>query len=257
MTPLPLNRLTASPACNPDLAAEAAMAAYARLGFRQFEVFTDWAKSSLVVGSQAEAYRALANRYGMAITSMHFPKVIPGDEASWELFAQALQDAKTLGVRHAILKCADRPAYRAALPRMLDLLDPVGLTGLVGNHKGTAINSPEDLREVLEAVSDPRLRVLFEVGHFEAVGVRWADAYPLVRERLGLVHLKDIRDGRSVLYGTGTVDLPGLFERLESDGYTGSYVIEIEVREPGGSTRPLEHALAYLRARSILREVAA
>lgn len=248
MIPLDFDRLVASPACNPDLPAEEAFAAYGRLGFRNFEVFTGWTKSAFAVGSQPGDYRAAAARHGLRLTSMHFPKVVPGDAASWELFTRAAQAAQALGVEQAILKCDDRPAYRESLPRQLDLLEPWGLTGLIGNHKGTALSRPEDVGEVLAAVPDPRLRVLFEVGHYEAVGVRWEDAYPALRHRVSLVHLKDMRDGRSVLYGTGTVDLPGLFARLDADGYTGRYVIEIEVREAGGGTRPLEQALTHLRA---------
>ena len=61
------------------------------------------------------------------------------------------------------------------------------------------------------------------------------------------MHIKDQVGPQSVPYGTGEIDLPALFETLEARGYTGDYVVEMEVADRAHTVAYLRDALAYIR----------
>lgn len=100
---------------------------------------------------------------------------------------------------------------------------------------------------MLDGIGDPRMKTLLEAGHFHSVGVSWREGYDLLRDTIALVHIKDQVGRQSVPFGTGEVDLPGLFRWMRSVGYTGDYVVEMEVADPENTLRYLADALAYLR----------
>jgi sugar phosphate isomerase/epimerase len=47
--------------------------------------------------------------------------------------------------------------------------------------------------------------------------------------RIALIHVNDIRDGRSVLYGTGEVDFRRADAAVKASGYEGNIVVELEL----------------------------
>jgi sugar phosphate isomerase/epimerase len=72
-----------------------------------------------------------------------------------------------------------------------------------------------------------------------------AEGYPLVRDRVGSVHVKDFRliDGRRtwVMLGDGVVDWPRQIRLLAEDGYDGLFVAEPHLRgTPGEGERLVE-----------------
>ena len=48
-------------------------------------------------------------------------------------------------------------------------------------------------------------------------------------------------------FGTGEIDLVGLFEHMRSVGYDGDYVVEMEVADKENTLRYLAGAVEYLR----------
>ena len=100
---------------------------------------------------------------------------------------------------------------------------------MLQNHKGSAITTLQDFREVLRAVNDPHMKAVLEVGHFQRAGVHWRDGWDLLGERIALIHVNDIRDGESVPFGTGTVDFAGLMKQIKQSGYAGNIVLELEL----------------------------
>ncbi|TVR54406.1 MAG: sugar phosphate isomerase/epimerase [Puniceicoccaceae bacterium] len=241
------NRLVASPACNPQWSAPEAFAAYQNLGFQKFEVFTSWVHSRFEVGSDPAAYRGLAGQHGLRLTSFHLPVLDPDQPTDWETFAVAADAARALGASIVLYKAKTREAYVRGAPRALDLLESRGLTPVLQNHRGSALDSLENTLTTLEQINDPRMKVLLEVGHLHAAGCPWQAAWPALGSRTVLVHIKDIADGRSVPYGTGEVDLRGLFSTLSDHGYEGDIVVEIEIREEPETDRHLREALDFLR----------
>ncbi|MEX0887753.1 MAG: sugar phosphate isomerase/epimerase family protein [Phycisphaeraceae bacterium] len=234
-----MQRLVASPACVPQLPLDAALDAYARLGFRNFEAFTQWAGSHLDVTSDPAAYVAAARERNMRYTSMHLPPV-KGAELDVTLAAavQASRFAEAIGAGVVLFKADSREAYIKAGRRYLDLIDEagIGVTPVLQNHKGTPITSLGDFRQVIDGINDARMKHLLEVGHFHRAGVLWRDGYELLAGRIALVHINEIRGDQSVSFGTGEVDFAGLFDRLASDGYAGHIVVELEL-----DTRDTDH----------------
>ena len=224
-----MTSLVVSPCSNPDMELEEVFAAYAALGYTQFEMFTEWAKSHAEVEDAPAPYLELAKRYGFAYTSMHLPPINEDLEGSLERAVRGARFARDLGAGVVLFKATSRPLYLQAAGRFLDAIAGLGVTPVLQNHCGTPLSSLEDCAEVIAGLHDSRLRTLLEVGHFHKAGVPWAEAYPLLRGSLALVHLKDMVGPRPVPFGTGEVDFPGLFAQLKADGYSGNFVIEMEV----------------------------
>lgn len=221
-------RLVSSPCCLPKAPLEQVLPAYAALGFGKFEVFTDWAAAAFDVDRDPAFYLDQAQRCGMRFTSLHLPKVTGDFAPSLDRAIQGVRFAKALGVEVVLFKADTRDNYVRAAKAVLDACEEAGLTAVVQNHAGTAITSLEDYREVLDRIADDRLKGLFEVGHFHKAGVLWHAGYELLRGRIALVHIKDMRDGEPVPFGAGEIDFSGLFRQLHRDGYAGDFVVEIE-----------------------------
>ena len=48
-------------------------------------------------------------------------------------------------------------------------------------------------------------------------------------------------------FGTGEIDLPGLFAHMDAAGYAGDYVVEMEVKDTENTLKYLADALAYMK----------
>ncbi len=241
------DELIISPCCNPDLGLEAALAAYQPLGFRYFEAFTSWAASALDIAQSPKAYRDLAERYGFSFASMHLPPVDDDRKASLDHAIKAAEFAAALGVKVVLFKATNRPNYIATARTFLDRTESLGLITVVQNHAGSPITTLEDYREVLDGIHDDRLEAVLEVGHFHTAGIPWRKGYTFLEGRIGLVHIKDQVGPVSVPYGTGEIDLPGLFEQLRTAQCRAPVVVEMEVKDAENTLRYLEEAMAYLK----------
>lgn len=284
------SRLVASPCCLPQLALDPLLHLYRGIGFGKIELFTSagWASAVDPSGDaddQHKLRRRVADR-GMRVTSMHLPPVTAGLEESLGLAvriaehavqggnsspklpavtrdvdesvaqaAAAARFARELGAEVVLFKATTRDLYIESAGKFLQEINGLGLTPVLQNHAGAAISTLDDFREVLAGIGDPRIRTLLEVGHFARVGIDWREAYDILGETIALVHVNDIDDrGRSVLFGTGTVDFAGLLRHLDNVGYTGNIVVELEL---DGHTNSVEPTMTGLRrALEFLRDVA-
>jgi sugar phosphate isomerase/epimerase len=217
------------------------------IGYRNFEVFTSWAKSSIDYHLDPQPFRDEFERRGMRVSSFHLPPIGDDIEVTLRESLTACRFAKALGAEVVLYKANSRPNYIAAAKRFLDGAGALGLTPVLQNHAGTAVSTLEDFREVLDGIRDDRLQALLEVGHFHSVGVGWKQAYEQLQGRIALVHIKDQIGRQSVPFGTGEIDLPGLFARLEADGYRGRIVIEMEVKDSENTLQYLADALRYVQ----------
>jgi sugar phosphate isomerase/epimerase len=242
-----MNPLVASPCSTPGLTLDQALAAYAGIGFRRFEAFTGWVKSALDPAAPAIPYREHAARHGMAYHSMHLPAITPEEAGEPRAAIDAATFAAELGCDVVLFKAVDLATYQRAAGPYLDATADLPVTPVLQNHAGSALATPDDFREVLAGIADPRMKTLLEVGHFHTVGVDWREGLELLGDSVALVHIKDQVGPQSVPFGTGEIDLPGLFERLEADGYEGGYVVEMEVADPENTLGYLEQAYAYCR----------
>jgi sugar phosphate isomerase/epimerase len=216
------------------------LAAYAGLGFDKFEVFTGWVKSAFDIDSDPKFYRDKGDQYGMHFTSFHLPPIDDDQAASPDRAIEAARFAEAIGARIVLYKATSRRNYVEAAARFLDGIEDLDVVPVVQNHFGTPVTTLEDVKEVHEGIADSRMKALLEVGHFHSAGVGWQDAIDYLGDRIVLVHIKDQVGRQSVPYGTGEVDLPGLFSTMHERGYLGDYVVEMEVEDR-------EHTMTYLK----------
>lgn len=223
-----MERLVASPVCEPALSLEESLAAYAAMGFTKFEAFTGWVASALRADGDADDYLEVARRHGMRYVSVHLPQVSRDDPATLEAAVEAARLADALEADVVLYKAATRRDYVEAAPAFLAATGDLDVTPVVQNHAGTALESPEDVREVLEGIADPRVMGLLEVGHFHQAGFTWRDGAEALGDRIALVHVKDMDGPEPVPFGRGEVDFPALFGHMREVGYEGDYVVELE-----------------------------
>jgi len=223
------DQLVASPCSNPELDLDTVLSRYHELGFSKFEVFTSWAKSAFDFRGAPESYVAKGKQYSMAFTSMHLPVIGEDLEAGIDQAVAVARFAHGLGVKVVLLKAKTRDLVIEAARPFLDRVQDLTITTTVQNHVGTAISDLADYRAVLEGVADTRLKTVLEVGMFCSVGVSWAEACEVLDGTIALVHLKDQIQEERVPFGEGDVDFAGLFAHMDSHGYDGEYVVEMEV----------------------------
>lgn len=249
-----LDRIVVSPCSNPGMTWDEALNAYATLGYKNFEVFTSWAHSAVDLERPPRSYRESARKYGMALTSMHLPPVTEAFQASLDLAITAAGFAQSIGAEVVLYKAATRELYIRGARPFLDAIEGLSITPVLQNHAGTALSTPDDFREVIAGINDSRMKTLLEVGQFHTVGVSWRQGWDLLGDSIVLVHIKDQIGAQSVPFGTGEIDLPGLLDHLRSAGYTGRYVVEMEVEDRENTLRYLGEALEYMKGyRALLK----
>ncbi len=109
-----------------------------------------------------------------------------------------------------------------------------GITVGIENH-GRLINDGDRLKDLFDDVASPVLGMTIDTGNFCWAGHSLETAhryFDVLAPYTVNVHVKDGRfeDGEWVLYpvGRGDIDLPGLFDRLDEEGYDGPIVSEYE-----------------------------
>ena len=246
-------RFVGSPCCLPALPPEELFPAYQKLGLTKYEAFSAWSRTRHEWAGDPDADRRFAAKHGLEITSYHLPALVEDVEGSLAQALAAARYAARLGAKIVLLKAAKRELFGAAGKRFLDAVEKekLGLTTVVQNHAGSAISTPQDYREAFSLFEhDPRIKAVLEVGHFQRVGIGWREGWDLLRDRIALVHVNDIRHGKSVPYGTGEVDFYGLMKQIKTSGYGGDIVVELELEthqtNPAATLEGLSQALAFL-----------
>jgi inosose dehydratase len=158
---------------------------------------------------------------------------------------------------------------------MLDEIEEItaahGLHQVLHPHVNTLVETADELQRVLDASTVP---ICLDTGH---VTIGGADPVELATEhadRVGLVHLKDVRTDVAAQLNAGAISLmaavqAGLFAplgegdvpvaevitALEQRGYRGQYVLEQDVAITGGEppagegpARDVAKSVAYLRS---------
>lgn len=254
--PLPFrSRLVSTPAFFPHLKLEPVLELCRGMGFAKFEGFTEWATSRLDWRGDPAQPRRLADSMGLQFSSFHLPTVQGNSDADLDDLMVAARYAAGLGAKVVLFKAASRELYGTMGLRLLEGLssEALGLTPVLQNYHKGQIDTPADYLEVLGRLGeDPRMKALLEVGQFQRSGVTWREGWELMDGRIELMHINDIRQGRSVLYGTGDVDFPGLMKRVKTSGYSGNIVVELELatREtaPQETVDGVKKAVDYLEA---------
>lgn len=242
-----MHNLAGSPTVDPQMDVDSILSLCARMGLKKYEIMTSWVKSAFDIDRDPQYYLDLGQKYDLQFTSLHLPPVDDDQSASLDRAIKGARFAHALGVGVMIFKATSRENYIQSARAFLDAVDGLGLTTVITNHANSPIATLDDYRGVLDGVNDPRLKALLEVGHFHKVGVSWRDGYDLLGNRVALVHIKDMADEKPVPYGEGEVDFEGLFRHMQSVGYTGDYVFELEKVPRDQVERLMQMGLAYIQ----------
>lgn len=135
------------------------------------------------------------------------------------------------------------------------------------HHMATVVQTIEETKRLMDNTDSRYVHLCYDTGHFTFSGEDAAEAAALFGNRIGHVHLKDIRkdrmdaayqegywfrkavlEGCFTIPGDGFVDFPAVFKELEKAGYEGWLIVEAE-QDPA-KANPFEYAL---KARDYIR----
>jgi len=133
-----------------------------------------------------------------------------------------------------------REAMAEELAIWASKLDELDVTFCIKPHSNQAMGRPEEVLWMVERVNHPRMRGVYDYGHFMAFGLDLATTARQMAPHIGFVHLKDAvgraPDHRFVLPGEGGADHALLIRTMAEGGYTGPMVVEVSAHvfnQPG------------------------
>ena len=104
-------------------------------------------------------------------------------------------------------------------------------------HRGTMVEFPYQIGEIAKLTDAELVSFCFDTAHLSSGGGDSAELCEKHKDRLAYVHLKDINDRRRfVELGEGEIDLTGFWTTLQSIGFDGPLIVELDAsRDPRGS----------------------
>ena len=195
---------------------------------------------------ESENIRAMAERYGICLWSMHLPfgreekNLCAPDKAERErTLAMQIENLKTvhaLGIRRAVihggipLPQTEREKYFEIAKQNIAALQAeasrLGITICVETLMPSCIG--RNSRELLEILSaHPDLRVCLDTNHL--LGEDHADLIRRIGDRIVTTHISDYDfiDERHWLPGEGRIDWPLIMKTLDEVGYEGPILYEV------------------------------
>ena len=137
------------------------------------------------------------------------------------------------------------------------------------HHMATVIQTVEETKRLMDNTNPDYVYLCYDTGHFTFSSEDAVEAAKLFANRIGHVHLKDIRpdkmkqaqeegfrfrgavlEGCFTIPGDGCVDFPRVFEVLDKSGYEGWLLVEAE-QDPK-LANPFEYAV---KARKYIKQV--
>ncbi len=154
------------------------------------------------------------------------------------------------------------------LEKFADLAAKTGQRVVYHHHMGTGVQTTAEIDRLMESTDPDKVFLLLDVGHLRFSGEDPAAIASTYRNRIGHVHLKDVRldvlatvkesrlsflqavlAGVFTVPGDGETDFEPILRPLIQSNFDGWFVVEAE-QDPARAN-PLEYALA---ARQYLRE---
>jgi inosose dehydratase len=154
---------------------------------------------------------------------------------------------------------SNRPKDRAPTPaeyaRLGALMNEIGRRALdqgvrlvYHNHMHAFSETPEEVAHVLQQSDRRYLGLLFDIAHYRQGGGDPAQGLRRHRDRLAVVHLKDVVSPlpgatgdlrysyKFVELGRGKVDVPAAMAALKDIGYRGDVIVELDAPPEPGKT---------------------
>lgn len=114
-----------------------------------------------------------------------------------------------------------------------DIAEQEGIMLLHENETHIYGDTPERCLDIVTSCASPYLRCAFDPANFIKCGVRpMTDAYPLLKEYVEYIHIKDalLETGKVVPAGAGDGEVPLLLKSLQDRGYDGFLSLEPHLR---------------------------
>ncbi len=236
--------------------------------------------------ADADGVRAQLNRFGMSLLGGFTPLVLHDPAMRETAIAQATETAKLFeraGATKFVTAVVLDPGWSIPRPltadehrhlaQMFGVIDDIcgehGLEQVLHPHVQTLVETKSDVDRVLD---DCDVHWCLDTGHLAIGGVDPVAFAKEATERVGHVHLKDVRLAKvppvlareeSIMHavqgglftplGQGDVDIAGVVRTLEAAGYRGWYVIEQDTAltdglpaEGDGPIREVSASMRYL-----------
>jgi hydroxypyruvate isomerase len=214
------------------------MAAAAAAGFRHVEIFTT---ANRDVPSLKAALADTGCQIFATVTDPRIQLVIADQHERFrEMFAQAAEEAAELGARRIVVPSGSavpymkRPVQLETVAKAVDsvvkVAEDFGLTIILEpvntrvDHPGVLFGMTEDAVAVIEAIGNPRVRLLYDLYH--SITER-EDPYEVLPKVAHLVEHIQVADapGRGEP-GSGQIDWQAMLNLFRSVGYAGLIGLE-------------------------------
>jgi inosose dehydratase len=166
--------------------------------------------------------------------------------------AGALSIQATSPRRGEKVEPAELKAFGETLNEIGKKTAALGLPLVFHPHMNQIGQNPEEVEVILKASDARYVKLLLDTGHWAASGADPVAAVKAHGKRLGMLHIKDVKDHTPtepkgnkyefVELGQGKVDFPAIFAALKAARYQGWAVVELD-RVPAGRA-PKDAALA-------------
>ncbi len=229
------------------------------IGYRHMEIHgpTIWTVEA-VEAFDVDAVKARVQAAGMHCAGLYPPGWGGVDDADVKERARAIakcvEFAEELGSWHLGTAGASKRGEPGALNRVIACVEQVleqipadsTIKLALEPHYGNVLQQPEDFAAVLDAISDPRVGVCVDTGHFHSANVDTVALIHRFAPRIHAVHFKDHIGTVSVGIGRGEIDLAAEIAALREIDYQGGLTVELEVEDPENLARYTEEAYLYI-----------
>jgi inosose dehydratase len=114
---------------------------------------------------------------------------------------------------------------------------PLGIEVAYHNHMHQLGETPHEVDVILKNTDPAYVNFLLDVAHYQQGGGDPAEAIKTYQSRLKALHIKDVRDKPAedinrryvfVELGQGRVDFPAIFKALNTVGFKGYAIVELD-----------------------------
>lgn len=228
----------------------------ARVGYDCYElpVMREWpADSATLARDEQERIRAAGAARGLRLSALMENLPCLGDEAEARANLERLKLACSLA--HRLAPDKEPPAtpavplletilggkpgeFEAVRPKLVDrlgewteVLAAQRVPLAIKAHVSNAVQRPEQLLALLEAVDSPWLHAAYDYSHFELQDLPLAATMEALLPRATFIHVKDTQHAQGkrafLLPGEGTTDYDAYFRLLAASKYAGDVVVEV------------------------------
>ncbi len=223
------------------------------LGIRFFEPRTINGKNiSDLTDEEALNLKSRMDFYGISASSIGSPigkiGILDDFEKHMELLSRTIRTAKIIGCSYIrvfsfYIPDGEYTLFRDEVLRrmkvMTNLASFENVILLHENEKGIYGDTAIRCREILDEVSSPHLKAVFDPANFiQCHQTTYPEAYGLMRPYIEYMHIKDaLSSGEVVPAGEGIGFVPEILKSLKASGYEGFLSIEPHLGSFSGLSR--------------------